>query len=485
MITPPFIHPAQLRNVLVIDTSDGPRPLRECIDPWQRTDFEACDPMFLVAMGKEPAAPETQMRALLKRPRGHSKTTDAAIMALSAIAGAQRQITGVAIAAAKDQAAFVRDHIERTVGLTEPLRREVTDPRDGRRKPLIEVQQYCVRNSITGSSLDVLSADVASSWGINCNFVVLDEVCHWPDGRGEELWHTTLSSANKRKDCALLIGTNAFLGAGHSWQWKILDAARRLGGWYTSELPGSIASWYTQKQLDEQAELLPPKARARLVDNQDIAESGDSIEWADIQAAIRGIGPHPVPVCDAYCASIDIGLKRDRSAITVLGVDSLRGELHLAEVLAWNPADYGGEIPLELVEEAIWKLHDRLYLNAVVFDPWQCALLAQRLRNGGLKTIEWSPTAKNLDLAATSTLSAFRNRQIVLYPQAEELIDDLRKIQIIERPTGFRLQAARNKQGHSDRASALCQSIDVCLRSMVAIANEIVFSNTQPQYISP
>jgi len=35
--------PSEFRSMLLVDCDDGPRPFREIINDWQRTDFEALD----------------------------------------------------------------------------------------------------------------------------------------------------------------------------------------------------------------------------------------------------------------------------------------------------------------------------------------------------------------------------------------------------------------------------------------------------------
>src|SRR5262249_47244354 len=135
-------------------------------------------------------------RAWQERPRGHSKTSDLAVMAAWALAFSPRPIKGIAAAASKDQAALIRDALSTLVRLNPSL-------------AALDVQNWCIVNRNTGSQLEIMSSDVPTSWGQLPDFIIADEVCHWPDGKGEELWGSLFSSAAKRAHCLIVVITNA------------------------------------------------------------------------------------------------------------------------------------------------------------------------------------------------------------------------------------------------------------------------------------
>ena len=95
----------------------------------------------------------------------------------------------------------------------------------------LKFRATCVTQPATGSRMDFLSSDLASSWGHDPDFVVCDELCHWPRG---ELWQSLVSSAAKRRQCLLLVLSNA--GVGRGWQWEVREAARTNPAWYFSTL---------------------------------------------------------------------------------------------------------------------------------------------------------------------------------------------------------------------------------------------------------
>ena len=63
----------------MVDVDGVARRLGDVMDPWQRNDFTALDPALMRCNGRK-ADSEAKMRAYLERGRGHSKTTDLAVL---------------------------------------------------------------------------------------------------------------------------------------------------------------------------------------------------------------------------------------------------------------------------------------------------------------------------------------------------------------------------------------------------------------------
>ncbi len=196
--------------------------------PWQRADFAALDPAWRRVAGlpspvKNNSEPSPG-RAWLERPRGHSKTADTAVMLAWALRFARRPIRGVVAAADRDQAGLVRSALAGLVRANPHLLGE------------LQVGAERIVNPSTGARLDVISGDVGSSYGLTPDFVICDELCHWPDAG---LWHSLLSSAAKTPGCLLIVLTNA--GWGRDWRWTAREAARTRPDWTFRRLPGPCA----------------------------------------------------------------------------------------------------------------------------------------------------------------------------------------------------------------------------------------------------
>ncbi|HWB13409.1 MAG TPA: terminase large subunit [Pirellulales bacterium] len=469
--------PAAFRNALLIDDNGTVRKLGECLDPWQRQDFEALDHAWRRVAGH--SVDGGCQRAWLERPRGHSKTGDMAVMVTWVLLASRRKLTGVCAAGDEEQAGFLRQAIEKLCGLNRWL------------GDVLDVQKAAIVNRRTGSELKVITSDAPTSYGLTPDFVVADEVTHW---KKRDLWDSLFSAAAKRRNCLLLVICNA--GFGDSWQWELRESIRADQDWYFHRLNGPLASWIDERRLAEQRRHLPSIAFDRLWLNIWTCGAGDALREQDIQFALSGeIAPPTGPERGwVYVAGLDLGLTRDASALAVVGrhvgyterqeperrrlpstlaamvelgltnvagTDSQpvytrvsgTGRIRLAALEVWQPKR-GERLELAPVEAAIDGLNRKLGLACVAYDPWQAQYLGERLRKLGIRTEAVDQTGPNLKAMATATLEAFSERYVDLY-QHERLLADLRALRVEERSYGVRLTSPRGPTGHGDTASAL------------------------------
>lgn len=466
--------PAVFRRSLFVDTDMGPERLGEVLDDWQREDFAALDASWyrLLDPGRLDFG-QVPTRAWLERPRGHSKTSDIAVMVSWVLFAARRPVRGIVAAADRDQAGLLRQAVETLLRSNRWLA-EFLEMREGR-----------VVNPHTGSSLQIISSDVGSSYGHLADFVICEELTHWSD---RALWDSLFSTAGKRKHCLLLVVTNA--GVRDSWQFELREGARTEPGWVFRRLDGPVASWITDKQLQEQARLLPSVAYRRLWLNEWSDGPGDALTEDVIRRALTLPGPQRAQDGFAYAAGLDLGISRDASALVVvgksvgrvehvlqeplepepIGIEAARdlgflpsrkkrqetvfhrgtGRLHVARVDVWKPSK-GQQVDLEEIEHTIRALHAEFELQVVACDPYQAAYLMQRLRKVGLNCPDAAQTGMQLQYQAQAVLSAFNDDQIDLYREAD-LLADLKQLQIAERRAfGFRLVSPRRTETHGTR----------------------------------
>ena len=244
--------PGRVPSRPLVDVDGVARRFGDVMDDWQAKDFAALDPALMRCNGRKPDA-DVKSRAYLERGRGHSKTTDLAVMAVWALAFAARPIRGYCFAADKDQAALLKDAMATICRLNPWL------------AAILDVQKNLVVNIAKGhpgegGQLEIFTSDVGSSYGILPDLIIADELVHW-EGDGS-LWHSLISSAAKRSNCLLVVITNA--GFVDSWQWAVREAARLDEAWYFSRLDGPRASWLTPARLAEQRRMLPAIAYLRL-----------------------------------------------------------------------------------------------------------------------------------------------------------------------------------------------------------------------------
>jgi phage terminase large subunit-like protein len=468
-------NPAAFRAALCIDVDGSPRKLADVCDPWQSADFAALDGGWRAVAGHHDVDAAVR-RAWLERPRGHSKTSDIAIMVTWALFASRRAIRGVAAAGDADQAALLRVAIE-------GLRRG-----NAWLSPILDVQRERVVNRHTGSELAILTSDAPTSYGLTPDFVVADELVHW---RSRELWDSLLSSAAKRANRLLLVITNA--GFRESWQWETREAIRQDPSWYFSRLEGPRASWIDGKRLGEQRRLLPRVAYQRLWFNAWSLGSGDALSSEDIDAAVaRGERREEMEHGWQYFAGLDLGLSRDASALvtvakhvgwcevreaaarslsphqrTLIEAGLLEapdmtpefiehpgtGRLRLLGCQIWRP-ESGRKVSIEQIESAIVEASERYDGLRVGFDPYQAMYLAQRLRAKGVNIEAVDFTGSNLKSMCSAVLEAFSEGTIDLY-ECPQLLADLRSLRVVEKAYGCRLESPRGPGGHGDAATGL------------------------------
>jgi hypothetical protein len=459
--------PAEFRRGLLIDTDQGPRPMADCLDPFQVADFAAIDPALKRAAGL-PVDSVPHNRAWWERPRGHSKTSDAAVCALWCLFASRRRMSGVICAVDADQARLIVDSVRRLVGMNSWL------------NELIDVQRGRVVNRHTESELAVIPSDEASSFGLLPDLVILDEVAMHPS-RG--MFDSLISSAAKRSSCVVLVATNA--GWIDSWAFEVRQLIADDPGWHLSALPGPIGSWITPAALAEQKRLLPPETFQRLWLNAWSSGSGTALAQGDIDASLNLPYAAPCRVSGITCvvAGLDLSLRKDHSALVTLGTATSEGRLKLLDVAGWAPADHGGTIDFDVIRQYVLEVNQRLQIDMVVYDPWNAAYMSQMLQDSGIRTMPWQFSTHNLDVMATSLLNNFMNRRIDLYPDPQ-LLRDLGRLSIQERVAGHRLVVPRGGAdgSHCDRAVALA----VAIPTAVTMSNEIAagLHDDTPEYLN-
>jgi len=195
--------------------------------------------------------PDQPLWSFLTRPRGGSKSTDlAAVLLVWLVCFATPGEHGYVIATDKDQGSFaVLDAISGLVGRTPALQGRVS------------VQTTKI-TSKSGASVEVLSADGASTWGLRPKFLVVDEMAQWPSTRNaRNVWSALLSATGKMAGCRLVILTSA--GEPSHWSHKVLVTALKSDRWRVNQVAGPLI-WADPANLEAQRALLRESEYARL-----------------------------------------------------------------------------------------------------------------------------------------------------------------------------------------------------------------------------
>lgn len=435
---PSAIRPLDLMASLVLE--DG-RAWGTAAHPWQREDAAAI-------LDARPDAPRLHFQT---RPRGGSKTTDAAGVALVALlTQAPPRSTSHAYARDKDQAGLL---VSALAALAH---------RSGL-AGLLDLGPWGAAVRATGARLVVETADAASAYGHLPYLVIADELAQWPATRAARtLWEALVSGLPKRRDSRLVVITTA--GDPAHWSAKVIAAARTSDRWRVSEVPGPLP-WADADDLAEQRRLLPASSYARLHLNQWTAAEDRLTDPDDLAACVAHSGPlEPEPRRHRYVIGLDLGIKADRTVLTVChsepapsasasgsGSDSRHPVIVLdrLHVLAGSHAH-----PVQLADvEALTLEAARAYNAPVRVDPWQAVGLAQRLRANGVNVQEWTFTPASVGRLAMNLHLLLRERRLRL-PDDPDLLDELANVRLREATPGvFRLD--HDAGHHDDRAVSL------------------------------
>jgi phage terminase large subunit-like protein len=349
-----------------------------------------------------------------------------------------------AIAADRDQGALIVDAAAGFKARTEALASAVT------------INNFRITSN-SGSILDVLAADAASSWGIRPRFIVADEFCQWPNtANARALWQAIHSAMGKVADARLLCMSTS--GDPAHWSHKVYETAKRSKRWSVQEVLGPL-SWVSEDFLEEQRSMHPESVYRRLHLNEWAAGEDRLTNLDDVRACVTLDGELPYVEGRTYVIGMDLGLKHDRTVGAVMHAEReatedgrevvVRYVLDRMQVWSGTPAN-----PVNLTDVEEWGTFTaRAYRAKVVCDPWQAISMVQRMRSKGV-TVEEAVFSQPANARrAVSLHTAIRDHRLSL-PDNEELIDELINVRLREvSPNVFRLD--HDPDRHDDRATAL------------------------------
>lgn len=396
------------------------------------------------------------MRALLEpgdgprrhfwlRSRGRSKTSDAAVATIAVMlcgeAGPGEEM--YAAAAGRDQAALLAGKI---LGISRATP-ELADA--------LEVQQHRVIARRTGAVLQVMSSELATSWGKTPFWLFVDEICnHDNTPPKEEFVVSQLTSLPKRRDSRCLIGSTP--SAVTHWSYQRWVHAESSPLWRASILAGP-APWQDPEELaDIQADLPEFQWRRLFLCEWASAEDTVADEQAIDECTRAGSDMAPDPGTE-YVVGWDIGWKRDHSAVVVahLGERGGRSAVITDRLESWVPRP-GHPVQIGEVLDFAARM-SREYNGALMIgDPREAWQHIQRLSAEGYAVRAADTTAGANSNRAKLLLRLVRDRAVAIPPD-EQLRKELLSLRLTEgaTPGVVRLTSDGSAQGHHDRVMAL------------------------------
>jgi hypothetical protein len=372
----------------------------------------------------------------LGRARGWSKTSDLGGLGLEVlITQAPPGSRSYAFAADRDQAALLVDALAGFVRRGGP---QLAD--------LVDVQAWKIVVRRTGASLEAMTADEASAWGLRPFLVVCDELPMWRSTRGaRRLWEAIASAVPKASGRLVVAGT---AGDPAHWSARVREHAIEDDLWRVSETHGP-PPWMPEHLVAEQRRRLPESSFQRLFENRWVSGEDRLVSEEDLAACVVLDGAQQAEPGVRYVLGLDVGLKRDRTAACVCHLQD--GVVTLDRIETWQ----GSRLrPVSLSDLEEWLVRAASEYRAhVVVDPWQAALLVERLRRRGVRINEFPFSAQSVGRIASTLYQLLRERSLRL-PDDEALLDELRNVRLRETSPGV-LRLDHDSGRHDDRAVAL------------------------------
>src|SRR5579872_3029788 len=266
---------------VVINSDPQPRRFSELAEPWQwdRANYILPAVESVTGHNQSYRGPKNIWEVM---PRGHDKTSFIARLMSWVLCFSKRKNLRLLVAAKDgDQANILKDCMQTEASLN----------------PWFGNNLYFYQKTVRGpcGNLRIATADALGLFGHGIDIFVMEEITHWEDVLGQQVWTSLWSGREKRPSAVLLVLSNA--GYIDTWQHKIFEVAKASPKWwYVFEAPGMLASWMNKEAIANDRLLLPPAEAQRLIDNI----------WVDPGAANSYLTKAEIESCES--ASRDLGL---------------------------------------------------------------------------------------------------------------------------------------------------------------------------------
>ncbi len=306
----------------------------------------------------------------------------------------------------------------------------------------------------------ILTNESAGTHGSRPSLIICNELSHV---REEAFMATMFDNASKVPHCIGWVCTNA--GDTSSWQYRWRESVLQSPEWFKL-IANRPAPWITPQALADSERRNAPTRHKKYFYGVWSSDAGDALPLDQINACCTLPGPPRRKPGLLYIGGLDLGIKLDHSAYTVVAADVENQCIELVDFQRWKPQDFAdGKVSLNVVQDAI--LESRLRFNTVCccYDPFQAALMAENLQRQGMATLEVPFTSQTKARLAKVATEMFSNGLVRLW-NSPEFIDDLLRLRIKEGAFGdLTLTAIRDSSGmgHADLATSFLIAADAAL----------------------
>jgi hypothetical protein len=177
------------------------------------------------------------------------------------------------------------------------------------------------------------------------------------------------------------------------------------------------APWQTEEWREQMRQQLRPNAYLRLIESRWVTTESNFVEmdWWD-----SCVDPNARPLmADKSMAAwigVDASVKHDSTAIVVVTWDARVNKPRLISHRKFQPTA-AQPINFEATVEATLREYaQRFSVRAIVYDPYQMAATAQRLRAFGLPMREYPQTEANITQFSSTLFERIKAGELITYP---------------------------------------------------------------------
>jgi phage terminase large subunit-like protein len=177
--------------------------------------------------------------------------------------------------------------------------------------------------------------------------------------------------------------------------------------------------WQTEKYYASQKVGLRESAYLRLHENLWVSSETGLFDMKKWDACVSG--DHSPPIPDKFITlyvGVDIGVKRDRSAVVTVYRDS-SGKLKLGPKRFWSPTAADPIDLEETVEAYVEELAKGYNISVVRYDPYQFHRSAMTLAKMGINMQEYPQTTANLQIMGQNIYDLVEYKNLVLYEDVD------------------------------------------------------------------
>jgi phage terminase large subunit-like protein len=324
--------------------------------------------------------------------------------------------------------------------------------------PLLRAEARVLSDRIefsTGATITAIPSDYAGAAGANPNVSTFDELWGYVSERSHRLWDELVPPPTRKIACRLVVtyagfeGESGLLeqlykrGLAQSQIGVDLYAGDGLLMYWTHDV---VAPWQTPAWIAQMRRSLRPNQYLRMIENRFTCGEAAFVDmaWFDQcvdPAAKPLLGDKHMPVW----LGVDASVKRDSTAIVVVGWDKAASKARMAAHRIFQPSP---QEPLDFeatVERTVRELCQRFAVRRVLYDPYQMAAVAQRLQSAGVPMREYPQTLANLTAIGSNLYELIKGGNLIVYPDDGIRLSISRAI-AKETPRGF--QITKEKCAH-------------------------------------